>query len=160
MTTDTALQASIVDLEIYVDGASRGNPGPAGGGAVLKGPEGGKRAEIVLPLGRTTNNVAEYSALVAALQAALQHGARRIRVYSDSQLLVNQVTGVYKVRHERIVPLWTKVLALLGEFERWELVHIRRKLNGEADRLANQAASRSEAGEGPAAASPASTQAK
>lgn len=134
-----------LDLEIHIDGASRGNPGPAGGGAVLKDGGGKTREEIVLPLGRTTNNVAEYSALLAALEAAAKQGAKSIRVYSDSLLLVNQIKGIYRVRHDRIIPLWSKAQELLKPFHTWEIVHIPRKANKEADRLANMAASKSEA---------------
>lgn len=142
------------DLIIYVDGASRGNPGPAGGGAVLKDAAGKTMQEIVLPLGKTTNNVAEYSALIAALEQAQIRKAKRIKVFSDSLLMVNQVTGIYRVRHPRILPLWDKIQSLLRPFE-WEIVHIPRKANQEADRLANMAAARSEAGEKPSTPVPA-----
>lgn len=142
------------DLIIYVDGASRGNPGPAGGGAVLKDAAGKTAQELVLPLGKTTNNVAEYSALIAALEQAQVRQAKRIKIFSDSLLMVNQVTGVYRVRHPRIRPLWDRIQSLLRPFE-WEIIHIPRKANQEADRLANIAASRSEAGETPSTPIPA-----
>lgn len=137
-----------LDLQIYIDGASRGNPGPAGGGVVLKGPDGKTAHEIIIPFGRTTNNVAEYGALISSLEESRRRGARKIRIYSDSLLLVNQMTGLYRVRNERILPLWNAAQALIKHFDAWEIRHIPRKANKEADRLANMAASRSEAGEG------------
>jgi ribonuclease HI len=125
-------------LHIHIDGASRGNPGEAGFGVHVAGPDGTELARLFGYLGRTTNNVAEYQALLHALRWAIDHGARRIRIFSDSELLVRQVEGSYRVRHPGLVPLHREALALLERLEA-ELRHVPREENRDADRLANQA---------------------
>jgi ribonuclease HI len=125
-------------LEIHIDGASRGNPGEAGFGIhVCAPPEAGAR--LYGYLGRATNNVAEYEALVHALRHALARGARRVRVFSDSELVVRQVEGRYKVRHPDMQALHREARALIARLEAFEIRHVRREQNREADRLANQA---------------------
>jgi probable phosphoglycerate mutase len=125
-------------LEIHIDGASRGNPGEAGFGIhVSAPPEAGAR--LYGYLGRATNNVAEYEALVHALRHALARGARRVRVFSDSELVVRQVEGRYKVRHPDMQALHREARALIARLEAFEIRHVRREQNREADRLANQA---------------------
>jgi ribonuclease HI len=124
---------------IYCDGASRGNPGPAGAGAVVVDPSGNLRLEDCKFLGTATNNVAEYEALLLGLEAARRQGAAKIQVLSDSQLMVFQLTGRYRVRHPRLLPLWRQAMNALKKFESCTIFHIDRSLNSEADRLANQA---------------------
>jgi ribonuclease HI len=122
----------------HVDGASRGNPGQAALGVVLRhGREVVDR--ISRPLGVTTNNVAEYEALLAALRAALARGARRLRVCSDSQLLVRQLQGAYQVRDPKLRVLANEARGLFGKFEAVVLEYIPREANADADALANAA---------------------
>ena len=124
-------------LVIHCDGAARGNPGPAGAGSVLSTPEGTVVAEIAEGLGRTTNNVAEYTAAILGMERARVLGAREVVVRSDSQLLVNQLTGRYRVRTEHLRPLYERVLQLASGFERISFEHVPREDNLDADRLAN-----------------------
>lgn len=126
-------------LDIHIDGGSRGNPGDAGFGVQVTTPEGTPVAELYGYLGRATNNVAEYQALIHALRYAAKRGARRVRIYSDSELVVRQVNGVYKVKHPDMIPLHREATALLRQFAGARLTHVRREQNREADRLANRA---------------------
>lgn len=124
--------------QIQIDGAARGNPGPAGIGAVLRPPGGRGEQEISLYLGETTNNVAEYCALVIALQAALQARAQRVAVFTDSELLARQVEGTYRVKDRQLQWLHVLVRHLLRGFDSFAITHIPREKNRRADRLANQ----------------------
>lgn len=124
---------------IYCDGASRGNPGPAGAGAIVVDPSGNLRIEDYKFLGTATNNVAEYQALLLGLEAARRYGAKKVRVLSDSELMVLQLTGRYRVRNPGLLPLWQEAISALKKFESCAISHIDRSLNHEADRLANQA---------------------
>lgn len=124
----------------YTDGASRGNPGPAGAGWLLADGDGGVIEEGALPLGSTTNNVAEYRAVIAALERARDLGARRVTLRSDSELLVRQLSGAYRVRAEHLQPLHQQVRRLVGAFERVTFEHVPRGQNRRADELANQGA--------------------
>ena len=124
-------------LLIHIDGAARGNPGEAGFGIHVL--DGDRATELYGYLGRATNNVAEYQALLHALRYALQRGARRVELCSDSELVVRQIAGEYKVRHEGLRPLHREALGLLGRFERATVRHVPREQNREADRLANRA---------------------
>jgi len=133
---------------LHTDGASWGNPGPAGAGAVLYDETGTVLAEISRPLGRRTNNEAEYQGLILGLEEALRLGARRLIINMDSELVVRQVAGVYKVRNARLRPLHERVMALLPELEVYDILHVRRSLNTRADALATQAAAEA-AGSGP-----------
>ena len=121
----------------WIDGASRGNPGEAGFGVVFE--VGGDTQEITGFLGRTTNNVAEYAALVAALSLACRRGVDGLLLHSDSQLLVRQLSGAYKVKAPHLVPIFLKVLELRRRIRRFQILHVRREQNREADRLANRA---------------------
>ncbi|MGH9379892.1 MAG: ribonuclease HI family protein [Thermoanaerobaculia bacterium] len=121
----------------WIDGASRGNPGEAGFGVLFE--LGDQAHEITGFLGRTTNNVAEYCALVAALTYAAERGVKRLGVRSDSELLVKQLTGEYKVKASHLVPLFLEVLRLKRGFEAFQIRHVRREENRLADRLANRA---------------------
>jgi len=124
-------------LVIHCDGASRGNPGPAGAGASLTTPDGALVAEIAEGLGEATNNVAEYTAVIRGLERARELGAREVAVRSDSLLLVNQLTGRYRVKTQHLQPLYRRVRELAGDFERATFEHVPRERNVEADRLAN-----------------------
>jgi ribonuclease HI len=123
---------------VAIDGGARGNPGPAGCGFVLEIRDGG-REEHAIYLGETTNNVAEYAALLGALARALELGVVDIQVKSDSELLVRQLTGRYKVRAPHLQKLHLRAKALVGRFGHFSVVHVRREGNTAADRLANQA---------------------
>jgi ribonuclease HI len=123
---------------LWTDGASRGNPGPAGIGVVLKTPAGDILATEARFLGSTTNNVAEYRALLLGLETALERGVRHLEVRADSELLIRQLLGRYRVRNEGLKPLHQQATALLKRFEKVALRHVRREQNAEADRLANE----------------------
>lgn len=124
---------------LYIDGASRGNPGHAGIGVIIQDIEGRRVLERSRYIGETTNNVAEYFALITGLEEVCKLGARKIRVYSDSQLLVRQVKGEYKVKKPHLSKLHKKVLDLLKDFDSYDIIFIPRELNKEADSLANRA---------------------
>ena len=127
-------------MVLFCDGASRGNPGPAAAGAVVLEEGTGKTAaEVSRALGQATNNVAEYRALLLGLEEALRLGARKVSVFADSQLLVRQLLGTYRVRHPDMKRLWEEAQVLLGRFESWRATHVPREQNKRADRLANQA---------------------
>jgi ribonuclease HI len=123
---------------LMVDGASRGNPGEAGCGAVLFNPEGESVRELSRYLGKTTNNVAEYAGLLMGLEEALKLVIKRLRVESDSELLVRQLNGIYKVKEPRLIELNQKARELLRRFEAYRILHVRREQNRIADKLANQ----------------------
>jgi len=123
----------------YVDGASRGNPGPAAAAFVLKDPAGNSLEKKAVFLGNTTNNVAEYAALVKALEAVKQMGAEELTLFSDSELLVKQINGEYKVKSEQIRPLFRQAVDLLSGLGNWKVQHTMRENNAEADELANRA---------------------
>ncbi|HWA78223.1 MAG TPA: ribonuclease HI family protein [Polyangiaceae bacterium] len=123
---------------LWTDGAARGNPGPAGGGAVLKTPDGDLLDEQSQYLGHTTNNVAEYRALLLGLERALSFGVQELEVRADSELLIRQLKGEYRVKNPGLQPLHAEAKRLLARFAVVKLVHVRRELNGEADRLANR----------------------
>jgi ribonuclease HI len=123
---------------VACDGASRGNPGPAGAGVQITDDDGTVLAEIADGLDETTNNVAEYTAVILGLERAQELGATQVLLRSDSQLLINQLTGRYRVRTPHLQPLHRRALELAGGFDTIEYEHVRRELNSEADRLANQ----------------------
>jgi ribonuclease HI len=126
-------------LSIHIDGASRGNPGEAGFGIHVEDEAGNSVAELYGYLGEATNNVAEYQALIHALRYALGKGARKVTVFSDSELVVRQVAGLSKVKHPAIRSLHGEAMALLDRFEQASVSHVPRERNREADRLANRA---------------------
>lgn len=123
----------------HCDGGSRGNPGPAGYGAVVEDPQGTVVARLSEFLGRQTNNYAEYSGLLAVLAWAIEHGVKCLRVISDSELMVNQMKGRYKVASPVLQPLWVEAKRRAAQLERFEMRHTLRGGNQEADRLANEA---------------------
>jgi probable phosphoglycerate mutase len=124
---------------LYADGAARGNPGPAGSGALLLDERGQRLAELALPLGRATNNVAEYRALILGLEEARRRGVDDIDVLMDSMLVVRQMQGLWKIKHPGIRPLALRAGALLAEFAKRTIEHIPREENWRADALANRA---------------------
>jgi ribonuclease HI len=123
---------------LMVDGAARGTPGAAGCGAAIYDETGTVVTKLSRYLGHATNNVAEYEGLLMGLEALIQLGRRRIRVQSDSQLLVRQLNGQYRVKDEKLKPLFERAMTLLRQFDSVEIVHVPRELNRLADRLANQ----------------------
>ncbi len=123
---------------VWTDGAARGNPGPAGAGAQLTTPEGDVVGEIAEGLGETTNNVAEYTAAIRGLERAAELGATDVVLRSDSQLLINQLSGRYRVKSEHLIPLYRRLRDLARGFERVRFEHVPRERNTEADRLANE----------------------
>lgn len=126
-------------LIIFSDGAARGNPGPAGAGGLIKDSTGEVLAEISEYLGETTNNVAEYKALILTLEKALQYGKDEVKIYLDSELLVRQLTGAYKVKNSGLKPLFERARQLLTAFNKAGIEHIYRSENAHADELANKA---------------------
>ena len=122
-----------------IDGAARGNPGPASYGLVLKRPDGTRLEILGKYIGRHTNNVAEYYALIAALDYALANGIKRLRVHSDSQLIVNQMKGLYKVKHPDLRPLHERAKKMAAGLESFTIQYVPREQNREADAAANAA---------------------
>ncbi len=123
----------------YIDGGARGNPGPAGYGVRIETPDGTLVEELHGALGIATNNVAEYSGLLAALQWAVDHGHRDLRIRADSELLVKQMRGEYRVKSPGLQPLAARARALAAQLGRVAFEHVRREKNEEADRLSNVA---------------------
>jgi len=126
-------------LIAHSDGGARGNPGPAGYGVVIEDQAGRKVARLSQYLGHQTNNFAEYQGLIAALEYAVEHGPKALRVVSDSELLVRQIKGIYKVKNLTLKDLHARVKDLIAQLEWFSIDHARREHNQEADRLANQA---------------------
>jgi len=124
---------------VHIDGGSRGNPGPAAYGVVMESADGSRLAAFSGYLGKTTNNVAEYQGLLAALDHALSNRYLRVHVQTDSELMALQIKGVYKVKNPGLKPLWEAAVRLIGRFEAFSIEHVRRERNREADRLANLA---------------------
>lgn len=126
-------------LVVNVDGGARGNPGPAAVGAVLSTPEGvllDERGELI---GVATNNVAEYKAVLLGVALALEHGASELEVIGDSELIVKQIQGHYKVKNADLRPLHAEARAALGQIGKWSIRHVRREHNSHADELVNRA---------------------
>jgi formyltetrahydrofolate-dependent phosphoribosylglycinamide formyltransferase len=132
------------NITAYIDGGSRGNPGPAAAGFVLTDTYSTSEDEKIIEakgifLGKTTNNIAEYTAIIKALEKAKQLGAKKITVFSDSELLVRQINGQYKVKSDNIRFLFKQAIDLLNGFEGWLVQHITREQNSQADKLVNRA---------------------
>ena len=127
-------------LLIHTDGAARGNPGPAGAGAILRDAATGEvLAEVAQGLGRATNNVAEWTAVRLALEEARRIGATHVDVRMDSQLVARQISGMYRVKHPDLKPIHAAVMTLLRSFDGYTVGHVPRELNKDADRLSNVA---------------------
>jgi ribonuclease HI len=129
-------------LVAYTDGGARGNPGPSGYGVVIKDESGSKVAALSEYLGHQTNNFAEYQGLIAALEYTLEHGPKALKVISDSELLVRQVKGIYKVKNPTLQDLHGRAKELIGQLQWFSIGHALREHNQEADRLANEAMDR------------------
>jgi len=129
-------------LTIYVDGASRGNPGPAGVGIAIKDERGITKARISRYIGETTNNQAEYKALIMGLREAAKLKAEHVDIRTDSKLLAEQIQGNYKVRNANLRLLFQQVKQLLADFKSFTIVFIPRRQNANADALANEALDR------------------
>ena len=133
-------QAKTTDfITAYCDGGSRGNPGPSGYGVSIEDAAGKPIADLSEFLGVKTNNFAEYSGLLAALEYALRHGHTRLRVVADSELMVKQMKGQYQVKSPDLRPLWEEAKRRAAKLERFEIQHVLRGKNKRADALANQA---------------------
>lgn len=130
-------------LSIYSDGAARGNPGPAGVGVVIK--RGSHTlAEVSDFIGRATNNIAEYLAFIRGLEEALVLGANKVECFSDSELLVKQINGEYKVKNEGLIPLYHHIKSLIKKFKSFTVSHTLREENKHADKLANEGIDKSQ----------------
>ncbi len=129
-------------ITAYCDGGSRGNPGPAGYGVSIEDPAGRSIADLSEFLGVKTNNFAEYSGLLAALEYALRQGHPRLRVVADSELMVKQMKGQYQVKSPDLRPLWEEAKRRASKLEKFEIQHVLRGKNKRADALANQAMDR------------------
>jgi ribonuclease HI len=136
------LFVAAVKLRIFIDGASKGNPGPGGAGIFVEDAHHRPLKAYCKPLAFCTNNVAEATALEAALKVAKGLGAAEVEIFTDSQLLARQFTGQYRVKDERLKAFWMRIRERLGEFKSVSLSHVPREQNAEADRLANIAADR------------------
>src|SRR5579884_2054600 len=131
-----------IHLVAHTDGGARGNPGPSGYGVVIQDAQGQKVAALSQYLGHQTNNFAEYQALIAALEYALEHGPKALKVISDSELLVRQIKGIYKVKNPTLQDLHARAKELIRQLEWFSIGHALREHNQEADRLANDAMDR------------------
>ena len=123
---------------VNVDGGARGNPGPAAVAAVLTNPDGGLIEQLGKPIGHATNNVAEYRALLLGIELAKSVGAREVELIGDSELIVKQVTGEYRVKDAGLRPLHAEVKQALADFDRWSIRHVKRAHNEAADALVNE----------------------
>ena len=126
-------------IELFIDGAARGNPGPAGLGVVIKDENKKTIKEFYKYIGVATNNIAEYNALVYGLQEAHMLGAEEVELNMDSELIAQQLKGEFRVKDPKIKLLFDQAIHLINGFKRFEVVHIRREENKEADKLANKA---------------------
>jgi ribonuclease HI len=144
---------SVAAYQANIDGGSRGNPGPAAYGVVIRDGRGEIVARLKKYIGQNTNNVAEYFGLIAALDYAQTHGVRALRVESDSELLVKQMRGQYKVKSSELKPLFERAKKMAGGLESFRIEHVYREQNREADALVNQALD--ETGRGGTGATPA-----
>jgi ribonuclease HI len=126
-------------LVAHIDGGARGNPGPSGYGAIIEDEMGRPVVELSNYLGKQTNNYAEYSGLLAALSYATKHGFKALKVYSDSELMVKQITGQYKVSNSSLKELHARATQMIDDLEAFEINHVPREQNREADWLANRA---------------------
>lgn len=130
---------SLTEAVMYTDGGARGNPGIAGIGVRIEDKDGNVIREISQYIGEQTNNVAEYKALSRGLEVAVDLGIKKITCYLDSELVVKQIKGEYKVKNERMIPMYNMIIPLIKKFDSFEIIHIRRELNKKADKLANEA---------------------
>jgi probable phosphoglycerate mutase len=146
------------EIIAHIDGGSRGNPGPAAYGVAIETSQGQTVTAFAKFIGKTTNNVAEYQGLLAALEYALSYGYPRLRILTDSELMARQISGHYKVRSPDLKPLHEKAQAMIARLESFSIKHVYREHNREADRLANQAMDDAESGRAPHAPAPVAAQ--
>jgi ribonuclease HI len=137
------------EIVAHIDGGSRGNPGPAAYGVAIETTQGQPVIGFGKYIGKTTNNVAEYQGLLAALEYALNHAHPRLRVLTDSELMARQISGQYKVRSPDLKPLFDKARILISRLESFSIRHVYREQNREADRLANEAMDDAASGKSP-----------
>ena len=126
-------------LTVNVDGGARGNPGPAAIGVVVRNDDGAIVEAVGETIGRTTNNVAEYRALLRGIELASAHGADEGELIGDSELIVRQIEGRYKVKHADMKELHAQAKAMLADFDNWSIRHVKRAQNADADALVNEA---------------------
>lgn len=129
----------MVKIDLYIDGGARGNPGPAGIGAVIFDDKNKKIREFSKYIGVATNNIAEYNALIYGLQEALIVRADTIRIFLDSELIAQQLKGEFRVKNAELKPLFEQALHLLSGFKKFEIINISREKNKDADKLVNKA---------------------
>ena len=122
-----------------VDGGARGNPGPAAIGVVVRNDDGAVVEAVGETIGRQTNNVAEYKAMLRGIELALAHGADEVELIGDSELIIRQIEGRYKVKKADLKPLHAQAKEMLAKFDSWSVRHVKRELNSDADALVNQA---------------------
>ena len=139
LASSASPQAPANLITAYTDGGARGNPGPSGYGVVINDSDGHKIAGLSKYLGKQTNNYAEYSGLLAALDYAVQHGCKALKVISDSELMVKQIKGQYKVSNLQLKELHARAKELISKLDWFQIQHVLRGHNAEADRLANEA---------------------
>ncbi|MFW5649534.1 MAG: ribonuclease HI family protein [Candidatus Alkaliphilus sp. MAG34] len=130
---------NLTEAVMHTDGGARGNPGIAGIGIVIEDKDGNSIREISQYIGEQTNNMAEYKALSRGLEAALDLGIKKITCYLDSELVVKQLKGEYRVKNERIISMYNMVMPLIKEFDDFKVIHVKRELNKKADKLVNEA---------------------
>ncbi|HKZ13714.1 MAG TPA: ribonuclease HI family protein [Solirubrobacterales bacterium] len=126
-------------LTVNVDGGARGNPGPAAIGVVVRSGDGAVVEQVGETIGQATNNVAEYRALLRGIELAAAHGADEVELIGDSELIVRQIEGRYKVKHADMKELHAQAKTMLAGFERWSIRHVKRAQNADADNLVNEA---------------------
>ncbi|HHT9141072.1 MAG TPA: ribonuclease HI family protein [Candidatus Tripitaka californicus] len=137
--SDVASALPTEEIVLYVDGAARGNPGKAGIGVVLRDKRGKVIEEAGQYIGETTNNVAEYRALLEGLRRSLARGVKGVEIFSDSELMVRQINGKYRVKSPSLLHLYMEAMKLLNNLTHWKIAHIPREQNSRADALANMA---------------------
>jgi ribonuclease HI len=126
-------------LTVNVDGGARGNPGPAAIGVVVRNDDGAIVEAVGETIGKTTNNVAEYRALLRGVELAAAHGATELELIGDSELVVRQIEGRYKVKNAAMKELYAQAKKALADFDNWEIRHVKRAQNADADKLVNEA---------------------
>lgn len=126
-------------LTVNVDGGARGNPGPAAIGVVVRNDDGAVVEQVGETIGQATNNVAEYRALLRGIELAAAHGADEVELIGDSELIVRQIEGRYKVKHADMKELHAQAKAMLADFDDWSIRHVKRAQNADADKLVNEA---------------------
>jgi ribonuclease HI len=131
---------AVGEATIHVDGASIGNPGPAGAGVVIMDGNDKRIAEVCQPLGVATNNVAEYRALIIGLRKASELGVRRVHVRADSELMVKQISGQYRIKDDKLQALSLEAMDIIDSFDSFDILHVDRSKNRDADRLSKRAA--------------------